>query len=217
MLTESVPTVKRVSQLTDRLKSHWVKHLPYLRLNHSFWYQTKSKRHLLFWVGMKTVRDNVHGVIKVQNLIRIKNIYWLFVLFVVTAVSSEDNQHRRLQTTQTLETVRLVLSKLLIDLNKNNNHIWSDIFISSFSGNGHEVFPTGNHTRFEHSIGVMHLGMQYINKLISSISPTFLSFTASVAIEKLRERGVEISDADKLCVMIGGLCHDLGRRNITSL
>ena len=25
-------------------------------------------------------------------------------------------------------------------------------------GNSHEVFPSGNHTRFEHSLGVMHIG-----------------------------------------------------------
>jgi len=71
-----------------------------------------------------------------------------------------------------------------------NSNIFKRLKLLKQLGNGPEVFPTGNHTRFEHSIGVMHL--------------------ASVAIEKLREKGVEITEAEKLCVEIGGLCHDLG-------
>lgn len=57
-------------------------------------------------------------------------------------------------------------------------------------GNSHEVYPTGNHSRFEHSIGTMHL--------------------CDVLCEKLRKSGANITDVDKLCVQLAGLCHDLG-------
>lgn len=49
----------------------------------------------------------------------------------------------------------------------------------------HEVFPTGNHTRFEHSLGVMHLARSLCEALGAS-----------------RE--------DTRMVEIAGLCHDLG-------
>ena len=39
----------------------------------------------------------------------------------------------------------------------------------------------------------------------------FLLFLASLAIEKLRASGVEITETEQLCVEIGGLCHDLGK------
>jgi len=58
-------------------------------------------------------------------------------------------------------------------------------------GTCHEVFPSGNHSRFEHSLGVMHL--------------------AGELVEALRKTGEnEITDVDKTCVQIAGLCHDLG-------
>jgi len=49
----------------------------------------------------------------------------------------------------------------------------------------HEVFPTGNHTRFEHSLGVMHLARRLCLKLGAS-------------------------EEDTAMVEIAGLCHDLG-------
>jgi len=58
-------------------------------------------------------------------------------------------------------------------------------------GNCHEVYPSGNHTRFEHSLGVMYL--------------------AGELCDALKKTGqVEITAKDKLCVEIAGLCHDLG-------
>jgi len=58
-------------------------------------------------------------------------------------------------------------------------------------GNSHEVFPSGNHTRFEHSLGVMHI--------------------AGELCQALRKTGkAEITNQDQLCVEIAGLCHDLG-------
>eukprot|EP00092_Neocalanus_flemingeri_P022108 GFUD01023983.1.p1 GENE.GFUD01023983.1~~GFUD01023983.1.p1 ORF type:complete len:491 (+),score=131.99 GFUD01023983.1:108-1580(+) len=55
-------------------------------------------------------------------------------------------------------------------------------------GNAHEVFPSGNHTRFEHSLGVMHIAGQLCEALGQG----------------------EVTETDKLCVEIAGLCHDLG-------
>lgn len=53
----------------------------------------------------------------------------------------------------------------------------------------HEVYPSGNHTRFEHSLGVMHVAGKLIDALAESN---------------------QITEKDKLCVQIAGLCHDLG-------
>lgn len=54
------------------------------------------------------------------------------------------------------------------------------------------VYPSGTHTRFEHSIGTSHL--------------------AGVLIRHLKESqpSLQITTADELCVTIAGLCHDLG-------
>ena len=51
------------------------------------------------------------------------------------------------------------------------------------------VFPTAMHTRFEHSIGVMHL--------------------AGIAIDTLRKY-VDITEDEKHLVMLAGLLHDVG-------
>lgn len=53
------------------------------------------------------------------------------------------------------------------------------------------VYPTGNHTRFEHSIGTSHIAGLFMEHLS-------------------RQRSLHITNADKLCVQIAGLCHDLG-------
>ena len=52
------------------------------------------------------------------------------------------------------------------------------------------VYPGANHTRFEHSIGTMHL--------------------AQTALNVLREKGVEITDEEAEGVMVALLLHDLG-------
>jgi len=54
------------------------------------------------------------------------------------------------------------------------------------------VFPNAVHKRFEHSIGVMHLGGLWAEHL------------------KSRQPELNITEADVLCVQIAGLCHDLG-------
>ena len=88
-------------------------------------------------------------------------------------------------------------------------HYIISLLISSFlTGNCHEVYPTANHSRFEHCIGVMHLGKY---KQIPRIRCQTLIILATVAIEKLRASGARITEAEQLCVEIGGLCHDLGK------
>jgi len=58
-------------------------------------------------------------------------------------------------------------------------------------GVAHYVYPGAKHSRFEHSIGVMHLAGEFINEL--------------------QKKYPDCSDdKDKLCVQIAGLCHDLG-------
>ncbi|XP_066509751.1 deoxynucleoside triphosphate triphosphohydrolase SAMHD1-like [Hoplias malabaricus] len=59
-------------------------------------------------------------------------------------------------------------------------------------GAGYFVFPGASHNRFEHSIGVAHLA----GKLVQTL--------------KDRQRHLNISEKDVLCVQIAGLCHDLG-------
>lgn len=53
----------------------------------------------------------------------------------------------------------------------------------------HFVYPSAVHTRFEHSLGVAHLGATLVKHL---------------------RRFVEISPEEELCVTLGGLYHDTG-------
>lgn len=56
----------------------------------------------------------------------------------------------------------------------------------------HYVFPSANHTRFEHSLGVYYLAGELINNL------------------KKNQPELKITDKEILLVKIAGLCHDLG-------
>ena len=58
-------------------------------------------------------------------------------------------------------------------------------------GSAHYVYPTAKHTRWEHSLGVM--------KLAGDMVEHFMRVKPGACDQK-----------DKLCVMIAGLCHDLG-------
>jgi len=58
-------------------------------------------------------------------------------------------------------------------------------------GMTHYVYPAGRHSRFEHCLGVMHLAGQMV-KHLQFQSPGCCSAT------------------DLLCVMVAGLCHDVG-------
>jgi len=59
-------------------------------------------------------------------------------------------------------------------------------------GGCYHVFPGASHNRFEHCIGTCHLA----GKLVRSLQK--------------RQPGLGITEEDKLCVKIAGLCHDLG-------
>ena len=52
------------------------------------------------------------------------------------------------------------------------------------------VYPSAVHTRFEHSLGVMHL--------------------AGVVVDSLRSTGVSVSDREKQLVQLAGMLHDAG-------
>mgnify|MGYP006096624467 CR=1 FL=1 len=56
----------------------------------------------------------------------------------------------------------------------------------------HYVFPSANHTRFEHSLGVYYLAGELISNL------------------KKNQPELEIKDKEIFLVKIAGLCHDLG-------
>ena len=58
-------------------------------------------------------------------------------------------------------------------------------------GSAHYVYPAAKHSRWEHSLGVMHLAGELVDRL-RSVRPGCAD------------------DTDKICVMLAGLCHDLG-------
>lgn len=60
----------------------------------------------------------------------------------------------------------------------------------------HMVFPAASHTRFEHSLGVCHLGGVIARHL---------------------QRSLDVQDDDVLCVQLAGLLHDLGHGPLSHL
>ena len=58
-------------------------------------------------------------------------------------------------------------------------------------GGCHFVYPNATHTRFQHSLGVGHLAKKFAEKLHN-------------------ENPEKMNKKDIICVMIAGLCHDLG-------
>ena len=58
-------------------------------------------------------------------------------------------------------------------------------------GTAHYVYPAAKHSRWEHSLGVMHLAGEMMDHLIKT-------------------RPGWADETDKICVMMAGLCHDLG-------
>ncbi|XP_035660393.1 deoxynucleoside triphosphate triphosphohydrolase SAMHD1-like isoform X2 [Branchiostoma floridae] len=59
------------------------------------------------------------------------------------------------------------------------------------------VYPTAVHTRFDHSIGVCHLADEMVQALRKRHGPK-------------DSRPIDITEEEHLCVMIAGLCRDLG-------
>ena len=58
------------------------------------------------------------------------------------------------------------------------------------------VFPTATHTRFEHSIGVAHLGKEFLTRLVLNSNSD--------------KNPIKVTANDYLMVELAGLCHDLG-------
>ena len=58
-------------------------------------------------------------------------------------------------------------------------------------GGCHFVYPNATHTRFQHSLGVGHLAYKLAEKL-------------------RKENPDKMDEKDSICVMLAGLCHDLG-------
>ena len=56
----------------------------------------------------------------------------------------------------------------------------------------HYVYPAAKHSRWEHSLGVMHLAAKFVDEL------------------RDKNEQLGITPTDRLCVMMAGLCHDLG-------
>ena len=66
------------------------------------------------------------------------------------------------------------------------------------------AFPCATHSRFEHSVGVMHLAHELVENLKGHLD------TARSSDQQLAIELPTITAADKLCVMVAALCHDLG-------
>lgn len=72
------------------------------------------------------------------------------------------------------------------------------------------IYPSASHTRFEHSLGCMHLAL----KLLESIERNHKTLGIPLCIgwdtsdEKIEDR--EITPSDRHCVAIAALCHNIG-------
>ena len=60
------------------------------------------------------------------------------------------------------------------------------------TGNCHLVYPSATHDRFQHSVGVAHLARVFAEDL------------------RRRQPRLGITRVDVNCVLLAGLCHDLG-------
>ena len=54
------------------------------------------------------------------------------------------------------------------------------------------MYPNATHTRFQHSLGVGHLAYKFAEKL-------------------RKEHPDKMDEKDSICIMLAGLCHDLGK------
>ncbi|CCW67724.1 unnamed protein product [Phytomonas sp. Hart1] len=70
-------------------------------------------------------------------------------------------------------------------------------------GNTHYVYPSTTHTRFEHCLGVAHLGMRFFKQIFENQAENkFLMKLPDISSDEIVK--------DLWCVGIAGLCHDLG-------
>lgn len=75
-------------------------------------------------------------------------------------------------------------------------------------GNGHYVYPSATHTRFEHSLGVSHLAMTFLRQILTNGEEE--PGQGENVQEILAHRGPADVQKEVWCVGIAGLCHDLG-------
>lgn len=73
-------------------------------------------------------------------------------------------------------------------------------------GNTHYTYPGASNTRFEHSLGVSHLAMEFFRCILTSHRQDNRDFGVS----ELTEMSQETEQRDMWCIGIAGLCHDLG-------
>lgn len=71
-------------------------------------------------------------------------------------------------------------------------------------GNSEYVYPSATHTRFEHSLGVSHLGMTFLKQILTNhAEEPELGINLPPLLSPEMQRNV-------WCVGVAGLCHDLG-------
>jgi HD superfamily phosphohydrolase len=97
-----------------------------------------------------------------------------------------------------------------------DNYVWEIIDTVEFQrlrnlkqlGNVHFVYPGGNHTRFEHSLGVANLSSKLIAHLLSGLNKNeyfnISSFNTSIPKISIND------DFNIKAVTLAGLLHDLG-------
>lgn len=72
-------------------------------------------------------------------------------------------------------------------------------------GNNHFIFPGGNHSRFEHSLGVAYLSQDLVNHLVGSDQNFNLNYHTYNKDKPNNEKQFYIKS-----ITLAGLCHDLG-------
>ena len=97
-----------------------------------------------------------------------------------------------------------------------------NIIICIHAGGGSYVYPSANHTQFDHSIGYMEVMISYdihanyiIIYRVCHIAGEFGRFLMSQNKEAKEKwpkdtESTNITEKEILCLQIAGLCHDLG-------
>lgn len=67
------------------------------------------------------------------------------------------------------------------------------------------VYPTATHTRFEHSLGVMHTASEFINFVFENNDVNDIAKSINLGLT-----GIDLLKASRITVRIAGLLHDIG-------